>query len=163
VNPFEQLAEQQMVAATKAKHRANEKRAAKREAKVVMSDADAPMKLSELEQQQADQSKQFRLYRQHKRAERMVVFERRAAEWSALSKVLRALTIDNAETLLDFVDNSAWLHEADHHTRQVVLGVISNELIRVRRENGYSPMDDSLPGEPPTVFEIIRQKLKTET
>jgi len=159
VNPFEQLAEQQMVAATKAKHRAREKR----EAKVVQSEKDAPMKLSEMEQQQADQSKQFRLYKQHKRAERMVVFERRAAEWSALSKVLRALTIDNVDTLIDFVAGSAWLHEADHNTRQVVLGVISNELIRVRRENGYAPMDDSLPGEDPTAFEIIRTMLKVQT
>ena len=163
MNHFEQLADRQMVAAAKAKHKAAETRARKREVKVVMSDADAPMKLSELEQQQADQSKQFRLYRQAKRAERMVVFERRPAEWGALSKVLRALTIDTAETLLDYVEGAAWLHEADRRTRQVVLGVISSELIRVRLENGLSPMDDSIFDEEPTVFEIIRTVLKVQT
>lgn len=163
MNHFEQLADRQMVAATKAKHKAAETRAAKREAKVVFSDADAPMKLSEMEQQQADQSAQFRAYKRAKKAERVAVFEQRAAEWAALSKVLRALTIDGADALIDFVASAAWLHEANHHTRQVALGVISNELIRVRRENGYPPIDDSLFDEPPTAFEIIREMLKVQT
>jgi hypothetical protein len=156
-NPFERLAEQQMVSATKAKHRARERREAKL---VVKSEADAPMKLSEVEQKQADQTKQLRSYKAWKREERLLVFQRRAAEWGELSRVLRNLTIDNTQPLLDYVASAAWLHEADHNTRRVVVSLVANELIRVRLENGYAPMDDSIPGEEPTLFEIIREQLK---
>jgi len=32
-------------------------------------------------------------------------------------------------------------------------------IARLRIRNGYPPFDDSLPGEDPTVFEIIRAEL----
>jgi hypothetical protein len=163
MNHFERLAEQQMVAAAKAKHRAAEKREATRKVKIAQSEKDAPMKLGELEQKQADQSTQFRAYKRAKREEARVVFERRPADWAGLSRVLRNLTIDTPETLLDYIANAAWLHEADLQTRQVVLSLVDNELVRVRLENGYPPIDDSLPGEAPTAFEIIREQLKVLT
>jgi hypothetical protein len=163
VNHFEALANAQMVAATKAKHRAAEKREAARAVKVVRSEADAPMKLSGMEQEQADQSKQLRLYKAWKREEARLEFEHRPSEWTALSKVLRNLTIDNGDTLLDYIKNANWLHAANHSTRRVVLSLVANRIIRVRLENGYAPMDDSALGEAPTLFEIIRNELKVLT
>jgi hypothetical protein len=158
MNPFEALAEQQMVAATKARHRAAERRAAK----VVRSERDAPMKLSEAEQAQADQSAQFRAYRRWKRAEVEAVLEPHQ-EWKELSRLLRALSIENAADLIEYVRAAGWLHGADLKTRQTALSAIANIIIRLRIANGYAPIDDSLPGEPPTVFEIIRKELGTQT
>lgn len=48
-------------------------------------------------------------------------------------------------------------------TRQAVLSVISGRLITLRLINGYPPIDDALPGEPDTVFQIIRDALKVMT
>jgi hypothetical protein len=159
MNHFEALANAQMVSATKAKHRAREKRAA---AKVVKSDSDAPMKLSAQEQDQADQSTQFRAYRRSKREEIKLLLEPHK-EWPAFSKMLKGLTIDNAEHLIFHVDAAAWLHGADLKTRQAALSAIADAIIRLRIVNGYSPMADSLPGEEPTVFEVIRDRLKVMT
>lgn len=161
MNPFEALASAQMVAATKAKHRAAEKREAR--VKVVRSDADAPMKLSEMEQAQADQSTQMRAYRAWHRAEAKVIEDRHGDDWRALVRVLRALSIDNGDELIAHVRAAAWLHGADLHTRRVVLRTIANAIIKARLENGYAPMSDSLMDEPPTVFEIIRNELRVLT
>jgi len=162
MNPFEQLANRQMVAAAKAKHKAAETRARKREVKVVQSEKDAPMVLSDREQAQADQSKQFRLYKLSRRQEQRAVAHHRTADWKALSDVLHDLTIDNGQTLVDHIASSVWLR-ADLHTRRVVLGLVADELIRIRLENGYPPIDDSLPDEGPTLFEIVRKQLKVLT
>ena len=83
-NFFEAVADLQMVAATKAKHRAAEAREAMRQVKVVQSDADAPMKLTDREQDQADQSRLMRLYGAWKRAEVKEYLEERHSEWREL-------------------------------------------------------------------------------
>ena len=153
MNNFEKLAEMQMVAATKAKHR-------RREAKVVQSEKEAPMKLSAQEQAQVDGSTQFRAYRRWKKAERLIVFEKRPAEWAVLSQLLKNLSIHNPETLLDYVNNSPWLLNADISTRRIVLSLLDDEIVRVRMENGLPPIDDSIFDEEPTLFEIIRKRLK---
>ena len=161
-NPFEQLADRQMVAATKAKHKAAETRVRKREVKVVQSEADAPMKLSDMEQKQADQSTQLRAYRRWKREEIKSLLEPHDG-WRELSRIMRGLTIEQAEALVDLVRAATWLRGADLKTRQVALSVIADVIIRLRISNGYPPMDDSLPGEALTVFEIIRNELRVVT
>ena len=68
-NPFEQLAQQQMVRAwSSGKH-------AKREAKLYTKDSDAPMVPSEQDKKQRDQQRQVRAYRRHKRAEIRTLLE----------------------------------------------------------------------------------------
>ena len=68
-NPFEQLAAEQMARRHQAKLEAARKRAEKRQAHIVQSDADAPMILGPQEQKLADQSKQMRSYRAWKKSE----------------------------------------------------------------------------------------------
>jgi hypothetical protein len=161
MNYFEALAQQQMVAATKARHRAREKRAA---AKVVKSERDAPMKLSAMEQEQADQSTQLRIWRAFHKAEMEAVRNGpHADDWRELERAVRALTIDNPDALVAHVQAAKWLRKADFQTRRVALSMISNAIIRVRIANGYAPIDDSLPGEEPTAFEIIRNELRVLT
>jgi hypothetical protein len=160
-NSFERFAETQMVRATKAKHKAAETRARN---KVVQSEKDAPMKLGPLEQKMEDSSRQMRLYRRYKRAELRALLEGSMAEqWRALLQYLKALTIEHGDALVDYVRHQHWLHDSDMDTRHTALSLIADAIIRLRVRNGYSPMDDSLPGESPTVFEIIRADLRVMT
>lgn len=162
-NAFERFAETQMVAATKAKHRAAEKRERNRQAKIVQSEKDAPMKLSPMEQAMADSSKQFRGYMKAKRAELKQLLQGPDGErWRELVNVLRALTLEDGDRLIDFVRQQR-LCDADPRTRQVAIGLIDDAIERLRVQNGYAPMDDALPGEPLTVFQIIRDELGVMT
>jgi hypothetical protein len=163
-NSFERFAETQMVAATKAKYKAAETRERKAKVKVLQSEKDAPMKLSPLEQKMEDSSRQMRIYRRIKRAELRARLEGTQAEqWRALIEQLKALTIEDGDALVDYVQAQDWIREADLDTRYAVLSLIADVIIRLRVRNGYSPIDDSLPGEPPTVFEIIRSELRVMT
>jgi len=160
-NYFEALAQQQMVAATKARHRTAEKRAA---AKVVQSEKDAPMKLSAAEQEVADQSTQLRAYKLWKREEIKALFAGpNGKQWLSLVGHVKAMTIENAPDVMAWILAQQWLLEAPLHERQIALGAVGGAIIQLRIANGQSPMDDSLPGEEPTMFEIIRRELKTET
>ena len=163
-NAFERFAETQMVAATKARHKAAETRMRNRKVKIVQSEADAPMKLSEMEQKIADTSKQYRTYLRGKRAELKALMQGPdGAHWRELVSVLRSLTIDDSDHLIFYVRHQRWLLDADLDTRHVALSIISGTIIRLREENGYSPMDDALFDEPPTVFQIIRDELRVMT
>lgn len=162
-NSFERFAETQMVNATKAKHKAAETRERKRQAHIALSEADAPMKLGPLEQKMEDSSRQMRLYRRFKRAELKALLEGvNEEQWRALVTFLRGLTIEDGDALITWV-RASWLPTADLETRYTALSLINDVIMRLRVRNGYSPMDDSLPGEPPTVFEIIRSELRTMT
>ena len=157
VNPFLRLADQQMVAATKAKHR-------RREVKIARSEKDAPMKLSAQEQAQADRVKLMQLYRAASNAEFAERIKGPNGEnWKSLQNLLRIVAIDNPDALLAYVRNQKWLMEGDLKTRQDTLSLIAAHLIMVRQINGYPPFDDSLPDEEPTLFEILRRELKVLT
>ncbi|MBO4228153.1 hypothetical protein [Bradyrhizobium neotropicale] len=162
IDPFAQAAEEIATAALKAKRRAAERRAAK--VKLVRSEKDAPMKLSEQEQKLADQSKQMRLYRAWKRSEfEAMLTGPNGTDWRVLATNLRRLTLDHAEDLIAYVRGARWMRESDLRTRQAALALIANRIIRLRLENGLAPMDDSLPGEAMTAFEIIRSELRVLT
>jgi len=147
-NPFETVSARQTTAYTKARLRAAEKRAAK-----------APMKLTEQEQKQVDSGRQVRLYRQWKRAQMREFRSRYPEGFSQLRRTLRNLTINNASDLVVWVQSTQWLKTLPHADRSLVLSAIDQAIARLRVRNGYPPIDDSLPGEDPTVFEVIRAEL----
>ena len=152
-NPFLRLADQQMVAATKARHR-------RRDVKLAKSEKDAPMKLSPQAQAQADRAKLMQLYRRANKEE-FAKFLRgpNGAKWQKLRSALEYTTIGGSDFLLSFVRNQDWLLNGDLKTRQDALTLIAAHLIVQRLANGMSPFDDSLPGEEMTLFEIIRKEL----
>jgi hypothetical protein len=161
MNYFELCAQQQMVAATKAKHRAAEKRAA---AKVVKNERDAPMKPSALEQEQLDKNAQLKLWRAYHRDEINAVINGPYRDnWRELVKTVRDMTFENPGAIVGYVQHAQWLHEADFQTRRVVLSMIARAIMQLREINGYPPFDDALPDEEPTAFEIIRAELKMMT
>lgn len=127
--------------------------------RVVTSDAAAPMKPTAQEKDQRDKSTQLRLYRERHREELDVA---RNGEWGTdirgLEYLLRKLTMGDTEALIELIKNSS-LPKADVFTRYTALRLVGDRIERLRIQNGLPPFDDSLPDEPPTVFEIIRAEL----
>jgi hypothetical protein len=158
-NPFEQLAAEQMTAP-------NKRKLERRQARIVRSEADAPMKLSAQEQQLADQSKQMRVYRAWKKSEYDAVKHHPvyAKKWADLVDRVAALP-DGADEFPAYLADQAWLLNAEMGIRRLALSFIADRLIRIRLERGLSPCDDSLPfsDEPPTLFETVRDMLRTMT
>ena len=162
-NPFEALAAEQMVEATKRKLEASRKRAEKR--LVVQSEDDAPMKPGAMEQKLIDQSKQTSGYKVIKRAEfdAMKHHPLLFSEWNEFTARVLDLSPDNTTEFVGYVAKQRWLLEAELDIRRLALAFVANRLIRIRLEQGLAPMDDALPDEPPTLFETIRNLLRTMT
>ena len=144
-NPFEQLAAEQMADATKRKLEASRKRAEKRQAHIVQSDADAPMILGPQEQKLADQSKQMRSYRAWKKSEFDAMNNTRCTsrQWNEFTRRVHELTPDNADAFVGYVAKQRWLLEAELGIRRLALAFVANRLIRIRLEQGLAPMDDA--------------------
>ena len=143
-NPFEVLAGRQLTAPVKARMRATEKRAA--------------MKPTPQEQESINQQRQVRMYRRWKRSQVREFAQRNPRIFTELRFALRCLTLDNTEFLLQFA-HFQLTQIKSHADRLIALGMIGTAIARLRIRNGLPPFDDSLPGEPPTVFEIIRTEL----
>jgi len=143
-NPFEALAGRQLTAPVKARIRASEKRAA--------------MKPTPQEQESINQQRQVRMYRRWKRGQIREFAQSNPQVFSDLRRILRHQTLDKSDLLLGF--SRYLLHLIKSHAdRSIALGMIGTAIARLRIRNGLPPFDDSLPGELPTVFEIIRAEL----
>jgi len=160
-NPFEQLAQQQM--RRKAWDKAQQSERNNPTAKLYDSDADAPMVPGAQEKKQRDEQRQLRAYKRWKRNEVRTLLEGPyRVPWLTLSRMLRRLTFDDPQPLVDYVERAAWLRDADRLTRYIALASISQRIVKLRIQNGYPPFDDSLPGEPPTAYEIVRGLLSPD-
>jgi hypothetical protein len=173
-DPYEQFAEQSATAALRANRRAAEKRANKRVdgVWVVQSEKDAPMKPSAAEQDMLDQSQQMRMYRRWQREQVKVhLTDPYGEQWLEIMRVLSRVTLETgADELVAAVRNAGWLKEAPMASRVTALSRISNRIIWLRVTNGLAPIDDAMPGldgidpgEPLTVFELIRAELNVLT
>lgn len=119
------------------------------------------MVLTGLTKKRSENSKLYRLYRRAKRADyRKHLGGPLRTEWLALSRLLRKLSFDNPQEIVDYVAQAEWLHNADRDTKYMALSIIGHTISRLRVRNGYAPFDDSCYGEEPTAFEIIREQLR---
>lgn len=129
--------------------------------RVVTSEAQAPLVVRGVEKQIADNNTQMRRYQQARAQEQQGLLEGAHAEGAhALVTLLKALSPSSAPALLQLLEDFDWFKSASDHDRLTILGMIDDAIIRVRIREGLSPIDDSLPGEDPTVFEICREGLK---
>jgi hypothetical protein len=157
MNYFEQLAETQQTAASKAKDRAREKRAARA---VVKSEADAPMVATAAEKAQAEKNTLLRQWKAWRRERSDEVLEGpHGRDYRQLLLLVGSLTASSAPALVQYVQGCAWLRQADRETRRTALTVIDDAIVLLRIKQGLAPFDDSLPGEPPTAFEQVREAL----
>lgn len=145
MNPFEQLAQEQISAPVRATARAAEKRRARTE---------------QAEKEFAEEAQLLKLYRAHQRRDVRALLEGPfGKDVRGLMKILRAMTLESGPALLKIVRSSSWLKEMPVEQRWIVLRLASRSIIRVREAAGLQPFDDGLPGDPPKAFEQIREEL----
>ena len=75
---------------------------------------------------------------------------------------LKSMGLDDGERLLDILDRLDWFHHADRNIRAYLLSSIDEAIINLRVDNGFAPIDDALPGEQLTIFQMIKVKLNHE-
>lgn len=134
---FEALADRQIAAPRKAHARAAEKRAAQKA-------------LRERDQQCAS----WRRWR--KQGVEALLAGPYGSEARGLIDFLEAMTLTSGPELVE--RSGAWL-DADADTKFLVLSLIDSAIAALREKHGLAPFDDSLPGEPPTAFQIIKECL----
>lgn len=154
MNAFEQIADLQQNAFSKARDRAKERRLAKL---VVKSEADAPMVASPSDKATWEASQLMRRYRalRRKRATEL----RAVPAFAELFSLLDDLDGSSPQALIAWIDKALWLQDADYNTRHDALSFISEAIASHRVRSGLAPFDDSLWGEPPTAFQVIRKTL----
>ena len=68
---------------------------------------------------------------------------------------LKTMTPASANALLQLMRSHSWEH-VDPSVRLVLLHETNDAITRLREKNGMAPIDDALPGERPTAFQLIR-------
>jgi hypothetical protein len=141
-DPFAEFADQAIVAPRKARLHAAEKRAERK-------------RQAALE----ERSKLFRLWKRwhRERVDKLLAGPYGAAA-QELARCLEALTLTSGSELIELVRRGPW-RDTDSDTRLEVLRLVDGALAHLRERNGLPPYDDALPGEPLTVFQIIREAL----
>lgn len=140
-NPFLRLSEKQMVAPRKARIRAVEKRAARKTA---------------AERALAERDDLLRWWKHHRRAELDAALAGPHGEAiRRLVAFLDAMSFESGAALAEYVRAEDW-RVVDGETRFLALRLINQAITCLREKNGLPPIDDGLPGEPPTAFRIVR-------
>jgi hypothetical protein len=141
-DPFATFADAAIVAPRKARMRAAETRAERKRQEAL-----------------EERSKLFRLWQQwHRKQVEQLQAGPYAAAVQELAGFLETLSLTSGAELIELVRRGPW-RDADADTRFQVLRLIDAALMQLREKHGLPPFDDSLPGEPLTVFQIVREEL----
>jgi hypothetical protein len=99
------------------------------------------------------------LWKKHHKAQHDALFAGpHGTEAGKLVAFLESMTLDDGADLVDMVVAGS-LNSADADTRFTVLQIIDNAIVRLREREGFPPIDDALPNEPDTTFQVIREVL----
>lgn len=150
MNAFLNIAETQIAAPIKARHRAAEARQAK-----------APMVPSPEEKKLRDQQKLHRQWKNwHKEKAQALLDGPYGKDIKGIKLFVDTMTLSSSAALVSLVERAAWLLNAPVEVRQGVLTLINHSIVSLRERNGMDPFDDALPHEPPTAFQQIREILR---
>jgi hypothetical protein len=129
--------------------------------RVVNSDREAPMVLKGAEKEVAENNALHRRYLRYRAHEYKLALEgEHGKELQALHATLKAMTFEGgADPLLELMQKFRWLLGYDRELRYMVLAMIDDAICRLRVQNGLPVIDDALPGEEPTIFQICRSNL----
>jgi len=105
------------------------------------------------------EAEQLSLYKAWKREIRKELQVKHGRQLEVLVKLLKNMSLDSADALVEFVEGADWLINADEHSRVTILSYIDDAIIKVRVQHGLSPFDDSLWDEEDTAFQKIRRLL----
>jgi hypothetical protein len=102
------------------------------------------------------------LFRRWQTWHRQQVEELRAGPYAGavqeLAGFLEGMCLTSGGDLIELVRRGPW-RDVDPDTRFQVLRLIDAALMQLRERHDLPPFDDALPGEAPTVFQIIREEL----
>jgi len=130
--------------------------------KVVKSDRQAPMVRTGVEKALDERNKQVSRANKWDRAELERMLDGpHGPQIRQIKTLLRSLRINEGNRLLDLLASLDWL-KANADVRHMVLSLIDDAIVELRICNGLPPIDDALPWEEPTIFQIVRSKLKPE-
>jgi hypothetical protein len=140
MNPFLDYAEKQTPAAIKASQRAVEKRRATAAEKAL-----------------AERDDLFHLWKKWRR-ERLetLLAGPHAIAAQGLVDFLQTMSLDDDARLVEFVRAAGW-ERVDADTKFEVLALINITLTALSERAKLPPINDSLPGEEPTAFLLIRE------
>ncbi len=144
MNAFLDLADRQIAAPVKARHRAAESRAmraAERKAIIIKRD-----RLCDEWQRWHEERRDALLAGPH------------AAAAQALLDFLETMTLSDGAALIAQIERGPW-RGADADTRFEILSLIDACIVSLRERGGLPPFDDALPGEPLNVFLVVREAL----
>src|SRR5215831_7567777 len=131
--------------------------------KVVRSEREAPKVLRGAELALAERNKQLANSNREKKSELKALME---GPWSiqvgSVISFLRRMEISDGSSLLALLDALDWFETASHGVRMQILGIIDDAIVRIRICSGLAPVDDALPGDELTIFQMIRAKLNHE-
>jgi hypothetical protein len=133
----------------------------KNQPRIVKSDREAPMVLKGAEKEVAENNALFRRYKRYKAHEYKRLLEgEHGAALQELHTTLKAMTFDGgADPLLELMGKFRWLLGYDRGLRYLVLQMIDDAICRLRVQSGLPVINDALPGEDDTVFQICRSNL----
>ena len=135
MNAFLELAERQIAAPAKARHRAAEKRA---------------------EKAVAERDKLFSIWRKGRRAERKALLVGPHREPAReLLRFLKRMTLADGAALVGLIKRGPW-QQVDADTRFEILMLVDDHIIRLRERHGLPTFDDPVLDAPPNAFLIIR-------
>lgn len=158
MNPFEAIADTQQSAFSKARDRAAERRLAKL---VVKSEADAPMVAAPSDKAGHERSQLLRHYNKAMTQRRLDLLNGPSGtQVKGLLQIMDSLSPSSAPALMSFLARCNWFLACERTTRQDILSLIDIGIVRHRIKQGLAPFDDSLMGESPTVFEVIRSNMQ---
>lgn len=135
---FLELAERQIAAPVKTRHRAAEKRA---------------------EKALAERDKLFTIWRKGHRAQRKALLTGPHREPACdLLRFLKPMTLADGAALVSLIKRGPW-QQVDADVRFEILMLIDDHVAAMRERHGLPEFDDPLPGAPPNAFLIIRELL----
>ena len=140
---FDILGERQIVAPVKRK----------------IAKADRRIAIEARKKEEKDEAEQLSLYKAWKREVKREMQDKYGKQLELLMKMIKNLSIDSADILVEYIVMADWLIQADLHSRETILSYIDNAIIRCRIRHGLAPFDDALPGEEDTAFQVIRRIL----
>jgi hypothetical protein len=141
---WDEVAEAQLVASSKRKYK-------RREIKET-----AGMVPSEAEKKIREQEKLTRHWKKWRREKRQELIDKGFGDVIAF---LKNMNLNSAGELVKYVRESMVIKSANKETRADLLSEIDWSIIALREKSGYLAIDDPLPGQRPSAFQLIREYL----
>jgi FMN phosphatase YigB (HAD superfamily) len=105
----------------------------------------------------------YRHYRAARRSQRQTLYVEHPQGWrlKQFAQQLARFKLPDAAAFLTYVreENRAWLCTAPPDIRHEALSLIDERIMRIRQAHGLLPLDDPLPEEEDSIWQLCKQEL----